>query len=58
MIRRLILWFQVRSLQIMIDGRASVQHLVTDPITLANMDLAQNTALNELRGLQREYLYS
>lgn len=54
-IKKLWLLFQIRSLQITIDGRASVINLVTDPMTKANMEMAQNEAFTQLRKLQREY---
>lgn len=55
MIRRLILLFQIRSLQIMIDGRAKVLHFIADPMTRANMEFAQDVAMADLRRLKREY---
>ena len=56
MLRKLILWFQIRALEAMIDGRDSIRHMVSDTITLANMDLLQSLAHSEFRRLKREYL--
>lgn len=55
MIRKLILWFQIRALEAMIDGRDSISHLITDPLTCANMSLAQHRAHQELLRLKRNY---
>jgi len=54
-IAKLFLWFQIRSLEILMDGRDSIRPLVTDPLTRANMDNAQDLALSQLRKLKREY---
>lgn len=54
-LRRMILWFKIRSLEIMIDGRDSLRPLVSDKLARANMDLAQNTAHSELRRLKKAY---
>ena len=53
--RKLILWFKIRSLEATIDGRDSLMELVRDPLTLANMAYAQDLCRLELRILKREY---
>lgn len=52
---RMFLWFKIRSLEFMINGRDSLRPLITDKLALANMDLLQDTALSELRRLKRKY---
>lgn len=53
--RRLFLWFKIRSLEATIDGRDAVMELVRDPLTRANMEQAQLLCRSELRRLKREY---
>jgi len=55
MIRKILLWFQIRALEAMIDGRDSIRHLITDPLTCANMSLAQHRAHQKLLRLRRNY---
>lgn len=53
--RRLFLWFKIRSLEATIDGRDAVMELVRDPLTRANMEQVQSLCRSELRRLKREY---
>lgn len=53
--KRLFLWFKIRSLEATVSGREAVLPLVTDPLTRANMELATNIAIAEIRQLKREY---
>jgi len=54
--KRLFLWFKIRSLEATVSGREAVLPLVTDPLTRANMELATNIAIAEIRQLKREYV--
>lgn len=53
--KKLWLGFKIRSLEVTIDGRDSIMHLVRDTITRINMEYAQTLARNELIRLKREY---
>jgi hypothetical protein len=55
MIRKLFLWIQIRSLEIMMDSRDSIRPYVRDNVSLANMDLIQSITQTEVRRLKREY---
>lgn len=56
MLRKIILWFQIRALEAMIAGRNETLHLVSDPLTRASMVTTQEFSYNELFRLKREYL--
>lgn len=53
-LRLLALRCQAYSLAITISGRAECFEFVRDPLTLANMDRAQDIARRELRRVQHE----
>jgi len=53
-LRLLVLRFQAYSLAITLAGRAECFDLVRDPLTLANMDRAQDITRRELRRVQAE----
>jgi hypothetical protein len=54
-IKRIILWFQIRSLEATIYGREQLYPLIRDKLVLSNMELLNGIALSELRRLKREY---
>lgn len=55
MIRKILLWFQIRALEQSHYWRAETFHLVQDPLTRANMDTMQDQLFNEIIRLKREY---
>ena len=55
MLKRLFLWFKIRSLEATIYGREELYQLIEDRMLLANMQTSNELARSELRRLKREY---
>lgn len=55
MLRKLILWFQIYSLAIMMDNRYRLMNMVTDPVRLGGMQTTQDMCEGELWRLKNEY---
>lgn len=55
LIRRLIYWFQMRSLEITLHSRQEAMLFVTDTMTLVNMEHAQDTTRRELARVRGRY---
>ena len=53
--RRLVLWFQIRAVEINIYGIEEAMTLVRCPLTLGNMTIARHHARRELARLRAEY---
>ena len=53
--RRLVLWFQMRSVEIHIYGLEEAMACVRDPITQGNMTISRHHARRELARLRAEY---
>lgn len=54
MLKKLLLWFQIRTLEATVYARAETFPLVQDVMTLANMELAQSVTMNEINRLKRK----
>ena len=52
--RRVVLWFQIRSVEITIDGQTEVIELVRDPLLHGRILLARAEARRELARLRAE----
>lgn len=52
---RLIYWFQMRSLEIMLDGRREIMPLVSDTMTKVNMEHTQDMTRRELARVRGRY---
>lgn len=55
-LRRWLLWFQMRSLEIVIDGMSECLECVSDPERVNRIIMAQINARNELRSVRRDWM--
>ena len=53
--KKLWLWFKIRSLEITVYGREEMYPMIQDKLVLANMQHLNNLARSELRRLKAEY---